>query len=83
MSRQAPWKSTNDEQELIFRFRKMYTIPFKNLNEALREKYTTRTRQIDSSGEDLDLECKAPAKGKLPPSPTRRVEPTCLLAITS
>jgi len=44
--------------------------------------HTTRTRQIDSSGEDRDFECKAPAKGKLPPSPTRLVEPTCRLAIT-
>jgi len=45
-------------------------------------KNTRRTRQIDKSGEERDLEWEAPpAKGKLPPSPTRRVEPACLLAI--
>lgn len=45
-------------------------------------KDTRRRRQIDKRGEERDLEWEAPpAKGKLPPSPTRRVEPACLLAI--
>ena len=43
---------------------------------------TTRTRQIDKRGDGRDFECKAPTKGKLPLSPTRLVEPTCLLDMT-
>lgn len=48
----------------------------------MRRHAPRRTRQIDKRGEERDLECKAPTKGKLPLSPTRLVEPTCLLAIT-
>lgn len=44
--------------------------------------HTTRTRQIDIRGDERDFECKAPTNGKLPPSPTRLVEPTCLLDMT-
>lgn len=44
--------------------------------------HTTRTRQIESRGEERDLECKAPTNGKLPLSPPRLVEPTCLLDMT-
>lgn len=41
--------------------------------------YTTTMRPIDNNGEDFDFECKDPAKGKLPLSTNRRVEPTGLL----
>lgn len=36
---------------------------------------------MDNKGEDLDLECKTPEKGKLPLP--RLVELPCLLVITS
>lgn len=39
---------------------------------------------MEKRGEDFDLECKTPERGKVPPPPPPRlVELACLLVITS
>ena len=90
LKRNKTWTTesiTNEKASSLFYKIERITLLYHMKQESLTRKqgmriHTTRTRQIDKRGDERDFECKAPTKGKLPLSPTRLVEPTCLLDMT-